>query len=379
MERAPLSWQLRRWTPGHIWYRCRLPIRRRRWLKENYAATRAFMKSDNARPERGPTLVLGDFSGRYGLARGAQYDLPYMREHLPDVEAADIAPIIQGRSEEFVFDRTRRYGGVVFLCQPDTYARILRAIDPGQIADAWRIGRWVWETPLFPSQWRFALDLVHELWTPSQFCADAFRTGTDLPIKVVPHQVVLDKNAPLTLTRADLGIADDVFLGLAIMDLQSCPERKNPWAHIRAWRLAFADDPKAVLVMKVRVGKRTKCVLRELEELAGHSCNIRLLSNEFKDSDLFSMQKLSDVVLSLHRSEGFGLTIEEGLALGKTVVATSWPLPLQHRQWTAVEFKQSPYFDWLDHYHDGDFWWADALIPSAAEQLRQIRNRQALQ
>jgi glycosyltransferase involved in cell wall biosynthesis len=188
-----------------------------------------------------------------------------------------------------------------------------------------------------------------------QFCADAFRTGTDLPIEVVPHHVTIDKDAPLTITRADLEIAQDAFMGLSIMDLQSCPERKNPWAHIRAWRLAFGDDPSAILVMKLRVGKRTKYILHELEELAGQSNNITILTNDFDYADLFSLQKSSDVVLSLHRSEGYGLTLAEGLALDIVGCRDGLAESFEHRRWKPVAFNFQVYSDWFDHYTDRNF------------------------
>ena len=73
--RTPLRWLLRRWTARHIWYRLRLPVRRRRWARERVAQTLAFARDANARPTSGPALVLGEFSGAHGLGRAAAYDL----------------------------------------------------------------------------------------------------------------------------------------------------------------------------------------------------------------------------------------------------------------------------------------------------------------
>jgi hypothetical protein len=67
--------------------------------------------------------------------------------------------------------------------------------------------------------------------------------------------------------RERLGIKQNVFLGVAIMDIHSCPDRKNPWAHVQAWKEAFKGDMSAILVMKLRVSKRTRIVLTELAEL----------------------------------------------------------------------------------------------------------------
>ena len=61
-----MRWTLRRWTFKHIWYRIRLPIRRRRWNRENVERTKAFAKAALAGQTGGPALAFGEFSGKHG-------------------------------------------------------------------------------------------------------------------------------------------------------------------------------------------------------------------------------------------------------------------------------------------------------------------------
>ena len=65
----------------HLWYRARLPIRRRRWTRDNIERTQAFAKYPAARPTVGPAIAFGEFSGAYGLGRAAAYDLPAVDFH----------------------------------------------------------------------------------------------------------------------------------------------------------------------------------------------------------------------------------------------------------------------------------------------------------
>ncbi len=360
---TPLRWLLRRWTAKHIWYRLRLPVRRRRWARERVAQTLAFARDANARPTSGPALVLGEFSGAHGLGRAAAYDLEPLRAKHTKVTAIDIGPYLKGAPPRLL-DLEGPIENVYFLCQPDTLGAICQLLRPADIAHAWRVGRWVWETPIFPEAWRFAEDLVHEVWTPSAFCARAFRGALKLPVTVVPYAVTPPPDAGIDM-RARLGVAPGAYMGLAIMDIRSCPERKNPWAHVRAWRQAFGDDPHAVLVMKLRVGKRTSRVLDELRELIGGAGNILLLSEELTGDEIAALHRACDLYLSLHRSEGFGLSIYEALLLGKRVVATHWSANAEYGpqfpNYVGVPARMTPYRDWAGHYPEGAFEWAEPL------------------
>ena len=174
--------------------------------------------------------------------------------------------------------------------------------------------------------------------------------------------------------RARLGVAPDAFMGLAVMDIRSCPERKNPWAHVRAWLACYGDDPKHVLVMKLRVGKRTRVVVDELGELIGRATNIRLVTEELGDAEIAALHHAADLYLSLHRSEGFGLNIYEALLLGKIVVATHWSANAEYgprfANYIGVPFRMTPYRDWTGHYADSDFEWAEADEIASAGALR---------
>lgn len=236
-------WTLRRWSLKHIWYRARLPIRRRRWTRDNIERTNAFAKDPAARPTTGPALAFGAFSGAFGLGRAAAYDLPALQARHASVTTIDITPYLKGAPRQ-PLDLGGPFENVYFLCQPDTYGMICALLRPSDIATAYRVGRWVWETPRFPEDWRFAERLAHEVWTPSEYCAAAFRAALDLPVCVVPYAVTAPPDSGLDM-RARLGVARDAFMGLAVMDILSCPERKNPWAHVRAWQAAFGDDPAA--------------------------------------------------------------------------------------------------------------------------------------
>ena len=143
-----------------------------------------------------------------------------------------------------------------------------------------------------------------------------------------------------------------------------------------AWRAAFGDDPSAILLLKIRTCKRTRIVLEEVRDLAGE--NVRILDQELSDDDLVRLQKSCDVYLSLHRSEGYGLNIAECLTIGKPVLATHWSANAEYgpayETYHPVDFKLVPYSDWMFHYEESRFSWADPNPQAAAQLLRKIRS-----
>lgn len=376
-SRPSLKWWARRYSLKHIFYRARLGARRRRWRAVNSALTAPYRKSPHAVAGSGPVLIVGDFRGSYGLSRGAAYDLAQIRAGHDDCDVLDVGALLyRDEAAPPNYIPRRRFGVVYLLCQPDTYGRILPLLDPDQIKDAYRIGRWAWETPLFPQAWRFACDLVHEVWAPSEFSAQVFRQAIDGPVRVYPHPVA----APIPRPAADrgrFGVADGVFFGLAIMDIQSCPERKNPWAHVEAWVRAFGDDPGALLILKIRLGKRTRVVADELRDMIGKRSNIQLFERDLDDDEITILQASCDVYLSLHRSEGFGLNIAECLALDKHVIATHWSANAEYGsafvRYFGAPYRLVPYRDWMLHYEDRDFSWAEPDLDAIAHRLQCLR------
>ncbi len=326
-------------------------------------------------PYGGHALVLGDFSVNNGLGRAARYDIAAIAGEHQSITAFDLTlgKFVSGSG-------ARQFDTTYFFCQPDRLTTIAEIIDHSWIANSYRIGRWVWETPKFPADWLSAEKVIHEVWTPSQFCADVFRSALKLPVRVVPHHV-----SPPPVNDIDMrfrfAIPKDAFMGIAIMDLRSCPPRKNLIDHVRAWRGAFGGDPLAPFVIKVRVSKRTAIDLEEAQLEASDCPNIRFITEEFSDREIAAFQHAGDVYVSLHRAEGFGLNIQEALLLNKPVLATHWSANAEYgplfKTYMPVPYDLVPYEDWTHSYIDGDFKWAAPRINDAVKLLQNLRTTHA--
>ncbi len=185
------------------------------------------------------------------------------------------------------------------------------------------VGYWAWELPVAPESWRAGLAFVHEVWAPSRFTAAALEPLLPGRVRVVPHPVAAHPPAPSALGRADFGLPTDAVVTLVAFNLASSFERKNPLGAIAAHRAAFGDRADRVLLLRVGNPHHFPADFAQLRAAAAHP-NIRIDTRTLPAADNYALIAACDIVLSLHRSEGFGLIPAEAMLLGVPVVATDW-------------------------------------------------------
>lgn len=210
----------------------------------------------------------------------------------------------------------------VVVVNADQFAHFASEAGSSFFAGRYTIAQWAWELEEFPRQYWPVLDLVSEVWAVSEFARSAIAAVTDKPVLAFPHPIV----PPVVddrIDRAALGLPEG-FVFLFCFDLFSVLERKNPLGLIEAFCRAFEPGEGPTLVLKAINGAACVNELEHLRWATKGRKDIVLLDRYLDHDEQGALMALCDCYVSLHRSEGFGLTMAEAMALGKPVIATGY-------------------------------------------------------
>ena len=235
------------------------------------------------------------------------------------------------------------------------------------------IAYWAWELDTLPAEWIQAIRYVNAIFVPSTFTAKALMKYTTKPVVVVPHPV---RPGPASKDiRSRLGLSANSFIVATIFSFGSSAERKNPQASVEAFRRAFSQVKEAYLVIKASHGVDHQTDLAQLVSYIGSTPNILLVDEIWSSEEISGLISDADVYISLHRSEGFGLTIAEALLRATPIVATNWSgntdfccphsTSLIGYKLVAADTKDS-----VSAFHGGQ--WAEPDIDEAAHALQVI-------
>jgi len=320
--------------------------------------------------------VVGFLRGELGIGESARLlilglqaaGIPYravpVEQHLASRQRAVID----------VTDRDALYDTTVICVNADLTPTVSASVGD-IVAGTHRIGMWYWEVEDFPASQHHGLQHVDEVWTATDFVRDAIAAHSRVPVHTVTPPLPQRGPTP-QLTRADLG-QPDAPLFLFSFDFLSSAERKNPWGLVDAFSRAFRPGEGPVLVIKSINADLRPAEAERLRVAAARRPDVLLVERYFDAAERDALVALCDCYVSLHRSEGLGLTMAEAMAWGKPVIATGYSGNLQFMTaensflvpWTptAVPDDAAP-------YPPGSMW-AEPDLDAAAVAMRTVVDR----
>jgi glycosyltransferase involved in cell wall biosynthesis len=183
----------------------------------------------------------------------------------------------------------------------------------------------IWELGVLPDIWVKAVSSCDLIVAFSDFVRSTIR-------KYFPKKPVVLAEQPLYLPSTSkmhrslkLPKASTIFI--FSFEPRSDVQRKNPFAVIRAFKLAFKTAADVALVIKINdVHKDLKNNpnIKAIRRICANDNRIRMMTSSIAYADALNLYRCCDVFVSLHRSEGLGLGPMEAMMLGKPVIATAW-------------------------------------------------------
>lgn len=325
----------------------------------------------------GPVTVVGFLGAVHGLGEGARLLLRGLADAGVEVRALDLSERVGFPVDMPVTTPTpgETERGVVIshVNPPELIAWVLQT-EAAFLRERRHIGYWAWELEEAPADWIPAFDFVDEVWTPSEFAADAIRRIAPKHIKVsaAPYPIYLNARPPAD--RGRFGLPKDRVVVFTAFDLRSTAQRKNPRAALAAFQRANRQlGGPALLICKVVGGDLYPEMLAALAAEVADDPSVRLMTDNLTSEEMAVLTASADIVLSLHRSEGYGLLLAEAIWQGKATIATGWSSNIEFMDESSsalVRFELVPVAGDGPIYRSGR--WADADVAHAAEQLAAL-------
>lgn len=271
-----------------------------------------------------PTLsVVGLFETASGLgviARGMRRVLADRPLQLVSISELSRTPRTPDASLDVLTPRTAgacQTDVAIHAYNPDVFLAAVRRCGTGFLTAArLNVALPIWETETLPPLWADILSLYDVICTPSQFAARAIQRATHRPVHIVP--ICLPEKPARRRERFDTH-----FDFLCMFDHMSDVDRKNPHGAVVAFRDACHRLPpgsSARLQIKCHAGTPA-AVLDRLRAAAGDA-PIEIIAETLDEAGMDALWQECDCLLSLHRSEGFGLPVAEALSRAIPVIAT---------------------------------------------------------
>jgi glycosyltransferase involved in cell wall biosynthesis len=219
------------------------------------------------------------------------------------------------------FEPQAVYGATVHHVNADQLPAVHAQLR-GLFKHAYNIGVWHWELPELPDAWIHSALPLDEIWAPSAFVQSAVSRKVTIPVVHMPHGVAVTEIEPCS--PEELGVPPGRFTFLFAFDLGSVMQRKNPLGAVDAFRRAFDGRSDVALLVKTGRSATHPAEYAELQERLRGLPGVYLSDRILPRAQANGLIAACDGVLSLHRSEGFGLLLAEAMSLGKPVVATGW-------------------------------------------------------
>ena len=268
--------------------------------------------------------ILGFFTAEHGVGEAARTFVTTLRSVGVSLNTINYTDTESRTEHFFVTDDVSQHHTLFLSINADHLVAARNILGDHFFHDRYVISQWFWELEEAPAWYQPAWSMVNELWAPTRFIETMLKkcAPAGITIRYIPLPITKSVIDPST-TRPQLGI-DGRYCFLFVFDMMSVMKRKNPLGLISAYIRAFHESDGAQLVIKTMNGDKRPEDKELLLAAAQGRTDISIIDEYFTRIEASTLISLADCYVSLHRSEGLGLTMSEAMSHGVPVIATNY-------------------------------------------------------
>ncbi|WP_111625967.1 glycosyltransferase [Gelidibacter algens] len=313
--------------------------------------------------------IVGYTDSVSGLGEAVKLNIEAARKIDIDVDIINYEKVKLGTDYKYNFQYSINLVQIA-INDLDTFFSI---IDSGFFKNRYSILFLLWESEYVPPKFKETIILFNEIWTASLYCKSIINKVYNGPVIVMPHPVEISLK-PIKDQKQFIFFNKDKFSFLFIFSYHSSIERKNPFFLVDAFIKAFGKNEKVELIIKTVGGQEFKKSKNKLYQYISGKDNIKMIDYYLDKNSVNHLINNCDCYVSMHHSEGFGLTLAEAMYLGKPTIATNYSGNtefMNHSNSFLVDYELG-----LIENPDINFCsktvWGNPIMKSAVERLKQV-------
>ena len=329
---------------------------------------------ENVSQKKGGVDVFGYLKAELGVGEAGRLVCSALIAAGVPVSAINHKETVSRQKYDFKTDDIGRYKTLFMAINADQLRGACEYLGEEFLENRFVIGQWFWELEELPERYQKTFELIDEIWAPTLFIKGAIEKKSPPSVTVIhmPLPLVTPK-IDLSVGRKDFGISDG-YSFLFTFDFMSVSKRKNVLGVINAYCAAFSPNDGAVLVVKTINGEKRLPELEKVRWMIRDRKDIVIIDEYFDVEKSSALMNACDCYVSLHRSEGLGLTMAEAMLLGKPVIATAYSGNMDFMTeetallvpWEYVEVGEGA------EGYPSDAMWAEPDLGYASSMMRKV-------
>lgn len=320
-------------------------------------------------PKPGPVTIVGMLKAPTGLGAAARLTLETFQRMGFRTTCFDVSKVfVKNFIKTSLPDSLQEGEGGVLLIQnnPIHLPIILFLIGFSKFKNKKIILYAVYELEEIPKSWVHPCKLVDEIWAPSDFAAESYRRSLpEKEVQVVPHFVRAENLERFVKNDKKVKI-------LSLIDINSGFYRKNPIGVLKVF--SEINNPNVEFVVKISGHERNKGYYHMILKHSSKIKNLTIIDSKLSDEEKNSLVSSADILVSLHRSEGFGLALAEAMLSGAAILCTGWSAPATFLPAECASYVEYNLIDVQDPQgkYENRGKWADPDLGDAVQKLNRL-------